>query len=720
MDDDQSSSFVDNKEDSSDEGESGCEEENEEDDVQGSEEENEDDDILGSEEENDDDGSEGDDKEKTTGGEGISTDDDQSKMKKETLNILIVSLRPCIAQAKVHLIHKLTKQVAGLKKKKCANEQEKAKNERKVARFVEEISILKRAKKDMMSRWLAVNKKTFAEVTKKETLTQKFNMKVRVFSRTAEHKAVKKVLDEFKQKFPLWEKEVPKLLRALGKKRKKTDPNMQELGIKPVNSAVQAGENEHVPSKTEPKIAKPIKDLIGSQKEVIKVDDSERDDCENGSGSENNSGSENDNGNENDSGNKDDSDTDSGSDTDDGIVQHKDGTAIENVDSDTEENIFEDGQHEFDKDDPANYSESDVEERSNSEGSDNETDSGDEEIFVNSLKNALKMSQGKDDNELEKTPPIQKSIRINKKSGEMLVKVLDLKKTFENDEDEASDNDSNDSVETENSTKKISSFFVGGESESEEENGDNIDDEPLPYGEDVLQMRQQSLKNKFQHEGAVGSGLNGRGVRGGRGRGDRGRVGNNGHENSNRGRGRGEFENGRGRGGFQQRGRGRGDSQSTGSGKGDWFFQQRGRGRGDFQQRGRGRGDFQSTGSGRGDFQGSGRGKTFTESRGGGNFRQPEYNVGTNKAADVDNNLHPSWAAKKRTNTTIAKFEGKKIKFGDDGDSVKSVKPSYNQPTAKPSSVAGPTEKIHPSWAAKQNQKSSIQAFQGKKVVFGD
>merc|ERR1712096_395657 len=130
----------------------------------------------------------------------------------------------------------------------------------------------------------------------------------------------------------------------------------------------------------------------------------------------------------------------------------------------------------------------------------------------------------------------------------------------------------------------------------------------------------------------------------------------------------------------------------------------RGRGRGDFE-RGRGSGEFQHRGRGRGEFQRGGRGKTFSESRGG-DLKQPIDNFGTTKPAEVDSNLHPSWAAKKRVNTTIAKFEGKKIKFGDDGDSVKSSKAPSNP---------GPSEKIHPSWAAKQSQKSSIQAFQGKK-----
>ena len=362
--------------------------------------------------------------------------------------------------------------------------------------------------------------------------------------------------------------------------------------------------------------------------------------------------------------------------------------------SEGDENIFAAEGHVFDKDDPANYSESDVDERGSDE-SEGETDSGDEEIFVSSLKEALKMSGDVPSNE-EQEPATEKPGKINKKSGEMLVKVLDLKNVEEQD---ASEDESSTLVETDNSKKKISSFFVGGESESEEEADGEYDEESLAYGEDVLQMRQESLKNKFHKEGRAGVGLNGRGgfVRG-RGRDNEG----------GRGRGRGSDDRGRGRG--------RGNDRGRGNGK---FDNSRGRGRGDFD-RGRGRGDFQMRGRGRGDFNRGGRGTSFNESRGG-NFTSSSINNSVPmKSTEVDANVHPSWAAKKRQNTTIAKFEGKKIKFGDDGGSINSSKPAYVPPVVKAPPSAAPTEKLHPSWAAKQNQKSSIQAFQGKKVVFGD
>jgi len=626
--------------------------------------------------------------------------DDPTKIHKETLNTLIISLRPCIAQAKVHIIHKLAKQVAGLKKKKCGNDQEKVKNERKVGRFVDEISILKRANKDMISRWLVVNNKTFAEVTKQETLTQQFNLRVRVFVRAGEHKSVKKVLDNFRNKYPQWEQEVPKVLRTLGRKKKKTDPNNpndQELGIKPLKKEDKVEDKIKEASKLKKSMEKTSK--INKASDDVETarnqsdPESEEEQAESGTESE-------DEQDESDADMiaetvskidvKDEDSGDSESDTDDGIVHHNERESDDDG-SEGDENIFTEEGHVFDKDDPANYSESEVEERG-SEESEDETDSGDEEIFVSSLKEALKMS-GDAPSKKEQKPATEKPGKINKKSGEVLVKVLDLKNVEDNDE---SEDESTKLVETDNSKKKISSFFMGGESESEEDNEGEFEEEELAYGEDVLQMRQESLKNKFQKEGRAGVGLNGRFDKGGRGRGNEGR----GRGNDGRGRGRGNDSRGRGRG----------------NGK---FENSRGRGRGDFD-RGRGRGDFQMRGRGRGDFNRGGRGKSFNESRGG-DFTSPSINNTVPvKSTEVDTNVHPSWAAKKRQSTTIAKFEGKKIKFGDDGGSVNSSKPAYVPPVVKAPPSAAPAEKLHPSWAAKQNQKSSIQAFQGKKVVFGD
>jgi len=529
----------------------------------------------------------------------------QSRLDKATLNNLIISLRPCIKQAKVHIIHHLSRQATKFRNKKCANDQEKIKNERKAARFAEEISILKRASRDLISRWLVVNKKSFDEVTKQENLTQKFNLRVRVFVRSGEHKTVKSVLDNFRGKYPEWEKEVPKLLRTLGSKRKKTDPNKQELGIKPAEpSAVEnkistTSNSESGPKKTYNKLENGKK----ADKVLVDVESSEIENKEN-----------------------------------DSKVLDRNENTERNASETDEEDVFKDG-HVFDKDDPENYSDSEVGDNDSSSLEDEvETDSGDEEIFVKSLKLAITKSQDE-----------SKPGKIDKKQGEVVVKVLDLNK-----EEDDIDSDSTTQFNiggNKNSNKRISSFFVGGESESEEEN-DGDDEVPITDADEDLQIRQQSLKDKFQGEGRVGAGLN---------------------------RQKPPI----------RKGVGRGSNKYGGS------FERKNAPKVTNEREGKREIDSRSKAS---------------------NLTAKSFNL--EDSSVVESNLHPSWAAKKRVNTSIAKFEGKKIKFGDQ-DSVSSPKSNFSVPVIKPSNVSH-TEKLHPSWEAKQSQKSSIQAFQGKKVVFDD
>jgi len=83
--------------------------------------------------------------------------------------------------------------------------------------------------------------------------------------------------------------------------------------------------------------------------------------------------------------------------------------------------------------------------------------------------------------------------------------------------------------------------------------------------------------------------------------------------------------------------------------------------------------------------------------------------------AAEDANLHPSWQAKKRAPPAMAQFQGKKTKFGTEGEET-----VRSNSSTGPFKVAKSQEPVHPSWAAKQSQKSTIQSFQGKKMVFDD
>ena len=106
----------------------------------------------------------------------------------------------------------------------------------------------------------------------------------------------------------------------------------------------------------------------------------------------------------------------------------------------------------------------------------------------------------------------------------------------------------------------------------------------------------------------------------------------------------------------------------------------------------------------------------FSKKSGGGEFTggrgQGRGKGGPVKGHAEDANLHPSWQAKKRAPPAMAQFQGKKTKFGSEGEAVGS--------NSIPSKIAKSQEPVHPSWAAKQSQKSTIQSFLGKKMVFDD
>ncbi|OMJ11753.1 hypothetical protein AYI70_g9516 [Smittium culicis] len=135
----------------------------------------------------------------------------------------------------------------------------------------------------------------------------------------------------------------------------------------------------------------------------------------------------------------------------------------------------------------------------------------------------------------------------------------------------------------------------------------------------------------------------------------------------------------------------------------------------------------------------------------GGNHRQPDF---TNKNNPGSENLHPSWVAKQNERMKLAQinsgnFKGNKIVFGQDGESTtkNNDRPSshgssnntntpynkqesggnYNrgndrQPEFKNKSNFN-TENLHPSWAAKQNERLKLAQInsgqsKGKKIVF--
>ena len=83
-----------------------------------------------------------------------------------------------------------------------------------------------------------------------------------------------------------------------------------------------------------------------------------------------------------------------------------------------------------------------------------------------------------------------------------------------------------------------------------------------------------------------------------------------------------------------------------------------------------------------------------------------------NQSSKINDDLHPSWAAK-QAQQGIKPFAGKKVVFdAEDGDT--NMKPVA---TNRYPSKSDRQSDLHPSWAAKQAQQG-IKPFTGKKIVF--
>ena len=84
-----------------------------------------------------------------------------------------------------------------------------------------------------------------------------------------------------------------------------------------------------------------------------------------------------------------------------------------------------------------------------------------------------------------------------------------------------------------------------------------------------------------------------------------------------------------------------------------------------------------------------------------------------------EKNLHPSWVAKqnmKNQKKVILGAQGNKIKFGDDDEPHQIL----STPIVKYVKQGDTSDKLHPSWIAKQQQKVTIKEFQGTKIKFDD
>merc|ERR1719391_31678 len=239
-------------------------------------------------------------------------------------------------------------------------------------------------------------------------------MKVRAFVRVSEHNSVKKIIDKFRNEYPDWESNLPKLIQSLGKKKKKVK-------------------------------ATDVDDNVDS--EVVSGEESDHD-------------SEDD-------------------DDDEDAVQENDDAD----ESDTKKVI----------DSNDNESVSDQEMKSeNASNDDSDEDKGDDDLFVASLKQAIS-SNKRMDSKNSKAKPLKKQIKESSE-GEAVIKMLDLSSM--NKDQDWSVTPKEQSLEAPLVSKR-SSFFMGGQSESEDEDNDVQSDEESDG--DEVEKRIESLRNSNHH-----------------------------------------------------------------------------------------------------------------------------------------------------------------------------------------------------------------------------
>ncbi|CAL1544470.1 unnamed protein product [Lymnaea stagnalis] len=139
-----------------------------------------------------------------------------------TLNNKVVNMRQVVKRSKVHVINKLCRHIATLKKKKGTEEQ-KAKNLRKAERFLEEIDSIKKLKEDKVSKYALANTRTFADINKVSV-----SPGPRALGRLADHPLMKKVVSDFREQHHDWRDLAAYLLVKQTGRRFKTKKQKQK------------------------------------------------------------------------------------------------------------------------------------------------------------------------------------------------------------------------------------------------------------------------------------------------------------------------------------------------------------------------------------------------------------------------------------------------------------------------------------------------------------
>lgn len=194
-------------------------------------------------------------------------------MNKEEINKQLVNMRHIVAQARVHIISKLTREIKKLKDKKGTEEQ-KTKNLQKAQKFTKEVLLIKTLVPDEISKFALLFTGDPLKMMGMASLEE------RVKLRFAAHKNVAKYVETYRAEHPDWELKLPVLIVQLGhkyreqgktktKSRKKVVDKKQEnlSGVKKDSDANSDGESDQSEETSEPMFLRETDEVIDGELE---------------------------------------------------------------------------------------------------------------------------------------------------------------------------------------------------------------------------------------------------------------------------------------------------------------------------------------------------------------------------------------------------------------------------------------------------------------------
>lgn len=151
------------------------------------------------------------------------------------LNNKVISMRGQIKKVKVHVIHKLTKQIKTLQSKSRGPDKAMVKNKRKAEKLIEEVQIIKDLKPDRISKYAIGHTSSFSEVCKEPRMS----LETRALARLTDNKILQDSVREFRRDHEDWMSLAAFLMsRNSGRRIKKKSQNRVDKII----TNVKAGE----------------------------------------------------------------------------------------------------------------------------------------------------------------------------------------------------------------------------------------------------------------------------------------------------------------------------------------------------------------------------------------------------------------------------------------------------------------------------------------------